>query len=212
MTARDARDIDVPAASPLLTVKNLRGVAVDAPHLGLAVGECVAIMGPSGGGKSRLLRAIADLDENTGSVALENRERQEMRASAWRALVTYVAPEPAWWADTVAAHFPWGPDAGPVIARLGMAQDCLVWPVSRLSSGEQQRLALARALLRGPRVLLLDEPTAALDEDSTAATEDELRRFLDDGNGIVLVTHNSAQAERMARRRLRVADGRLAAS
>jgi len=197
------------SGAPLLTVRGLAGVSVDAPRLDLTAGECVCVTGPSGAGKSRLLRAIADLDLNTGSVALDGRDRNRMRASVWRSHVTYVPPEPAWWADTVADHFPDPNGARPLAGRLGMPEDCLDWPVNRLSTGERQRLALARALMRGPRILLLDEPTAALDEDSTAGVEAELSRVLAAGNAILLVTHNRAQADRMARRRLRVEGGCL---
>ncbi|MGH6902659.1 MAG: ATP-binding cassette domain-containing protein, partial [Geminicoccaceae bacterium] len=78
-----------------------------------------------------------------------------------------------------------------------------------LSGGERQRLALARALLLAPRALLLDEPTAALDEDTRGVVEAILRRQLESGVSMLLVTHDRTQAERMALRILRVEAGQV---
>ena len=81
--------------------------------------------------------------------------------------------------------------------------------MARLSTGERQRLALARLLLVEPRVMLLDEPTSGLDPDTTAMVEEVLRRRLGDGAAIVLVTHAADQARRLARRHFRIEAGRL---
>jgi ABC-type sulfate/molybdate transport systems ATPase subunit len=82
-------------------------------------------------------------------------------------------------------------------------------PLQRLSTGERQRLALLRALLRNPPVLLLDEPTGALDAASTALVEQELARRLADGLMLVLVTHDAQQAARLATRRFELQQGCL---
>jgi ABC-type sulfate/molybdate transport systems ATPase subunit len=96
-----------------------------------------------------------------------------------------------------------------VLAELRLPADALDWPVARLSTGERQRLALARALVRAPRALLLDEPTGALDEEARALVEAMLRRQLDAGTPVLMVTHEQSQAERMAARIVRVENGRL---
>jgi phosphate-transporting ATPase len=165
-------------------------------------GECIALQGPSGAGKSLLLRAIADLDPNEGAVTLDGTPRETMAAPLWRRQVTYVAAEPGWWADTVKEHFGGWDDAAPMVARLGLPPGCGSWPIQRLSTGERQRLGLARALLLRSRVLLLDEPTSALDAASTAIVESVIAERIADGTSVVWSTHDGAQARRVGSRLL----------
>jgi ABC-type multidrug transport system ATPase subunit len=174
----------------------------------VAAGECLALMGPSGAGKSLLLRAIVDLDPSTGDVMVGAHARQAMPASEWRKLVALVPAESGWWADRVCEHFPAKVAATELIAQLGLSGS-FEWDVARLSSGERQRLALARALCRRPTVLLLDEPTASLDDHATALVEELIRACCSDGMAVLLVTHDRRQAERLTRRLLRLRDGRI---
>jgi ABC-type multidrug transport system ATPase subunit len=174
----------------------------------VAAGECLALMGPSGAGKSLLLRAIVDLDPNTGNVMVGVHARDDMPASEWRKLVGLVPAESGWWADRVRDHFPAKFDATGLIGKLGLAGS-LEWDVGRLSTGERQRLALARALCRRPEALLLDEPTASLDDHATGLVEDLIRECCGDGMALLLVTHDRRQAERLAKRLLRISDGRI---
>jgi phosphate-transporting ATPase len=192
-----------------LTVRRLSRPGLEPVDLDLAAGECVALSGPSGAGKSLLLRAIADLDPNQGAVGLDGDDRDAMPAPEWRRRVTYVATESGWWAEAVGAHFDDRVAAVDQIQRLALAAEAVDWPVARLSTGERRRLALARALLRGPRVLLLDEPTSGLDDAAADAVEAQLRQRLADGVGILVITHDAAQADRLAGRRLSMRDGRL---
>ena len=143
----------------------------------LADGEAIAVQGPSGAGKTLLLRAIADLDPSDGGVFLDDTARDQMLAPQWRAKVVYVPAEPGWWAETVAGHFSdWG-EARQLAVSLGLPEECGDWPIERLSTGERQRLALVRALVLRPRVLLLDEPTSGLDPDSSEAVEQLIVRI-----------------------------------
>lgn len=196
----------------MLAVSALSTAVLKPASFDVAAGECVAVQGPSGGGKSVLLRAIADLDPNRGDVRLNGTPRAALPAPAWRRRVTYVAADSGWWADVVGAHFarPHLDAARALAEALGLPGEALDWPVARLSSGERQRLAIARALVQRPDVLLLDEPSAALDAVSTARLETVLRRELDRGTALVLVTHDPAQAGRLAARTLRMAAGTLA--
>ncbi|MDP9045424.1 MAG: ATP-binding cassette domain-containing protein, partial [Pseudomonadota bacterium] len=146
----------------LLQVQALRSDHGGPFDFELHAGECLAIVGRSGSGKSVLLRLVADLDPHAGQVALDGRPCAEFSAPQWRRRVVYQAAEPAWWAATASAHFsPAGLTAArPLLAALGLADELLESDITRLSTGERQRLALARSLACDPCVLLLDEPTA----------------------------------------------------
>jgi len=186
-----------------LTTKLIGPISFD-----VAAGECLALMGPSGAGKSLLLRAIVDLDPSSGNLSVGVGARNDMPASEWRRRVALVPAESGWWADHVRDHFPAKIDATQLIAKLGLAGS-VEWDVGRLSSGERQRLALARALCRRPEALLLDEPTASLDEHATTLVEDLIRECCGDGMALLLVTHDRRQAERMAKRLLRINKGKI---
>ncbi|HEY0835084.1 MAG TPA: ABC transporter ATP-binding protein [Azospirillum sp.] len=191
----------------MLTVSGLETGVLKPASFAVPGGTCVAVRGPSGSGKSVLLRAVADLDPNRGEVRLGDRARSAMPAPEWRRLVTYVAAESGWWADVVGAHYPDPARAAPLAEALGLSPDAMDWPVARLSTGERQRLALVRALVREPAVLLLDEPSGALDADATARLEALLRGELARGVAILVATHDPAQADRLATRTLRVEGG-----
>jgi phosphate-transporting ATPase len=163
-------------------------------------GECIALQGPSGVGKSQLLRALSDLDPNNGFIKLDGISREAMPAPAWRKLVTYVAAEPGWWGDTVQEHFATWDKAIPLVERLGLPPACGAWTIRRLSTGEKQRLGLVRALLLQSRVLLLDEPTSALDATSTAAVESIVAERVATGTSVIWSTHDGAQARRIGSR------------
>jgi ABC-type iron transport system FetAB ATPase subunit len=95
--------------------------------------------------------------------------------------------------------------------RLGLPVEAMEWEVARLSTGEKQRLALSRAFLTTPKVLLLDEPTSGLDPDATAKVEGLLRERIDSGVAVMLVTHDRDQAARLAARRFVMEKGVLSA-
>jgi ABC-type iron transport system FetAB ATPase subunit len=196
---------------PRLRLVGLRSSLAGPFDLTVAAGECIAIAGPSGSGKSLLLRMTADLDPNDGDVVLDSRERRSFTAPAWRCRVVYSAAEPGWWHDNVAPHFPGAArdTARDLMPRLGLAAALLDSPVVRLSTGERQRLALIRALALDPPVLLLDEPTGSLDQDSTTRVEDVLRERLAAGTAILLVTHSPEQAARLGRQQFRMQQRQL---
>ena len=193
----------------MLEAHALRRLHVGPVDLLLERGCCVSLAGRSGAGKSVLLRMIADLDPHDGDAVLNGVACSRMPAPKWRRLVTYVAAESGWWDGQVAAHFRPDVDLAALLPLVGLADDVPGWPVSRLSTGERQRLALLRALCPENRVLLLDEPTSGLDAESTVMVESLLRARQALGVAILLVTHDPEQAARVASRHLELSDGRL---
>lgn len=167
----------------------------------LPPGSRVIIQGPSGVGKSRLLRAMADLDPHGGSCYLYDRSTANYRPSEWRRQVVLVPADSVWWAPTVGSHFP-SSDAirRTAVARalkLGFSEDVLGWPADRLSTGQKQRMALLRALALEPPVLLLDEPVANLDVASALLVTGLLADYMnEDGKQriLVMVSHQEAPA------------------
>lgn len=192
------------AASPAenfgrLDVDFPRSAGAEAVRFSLEAGQGLAIMGPSGIGKTTLLRKIADLDPHEGHAAIGNRSRTSMAAPVWRQKVMFVSSQAGWWAPTVRGHFgAIDDDLRLVMEQTGLPHDKLDMPPHLLSSGEAQRLVLIRALMRRPQFLLLDEPTSALDADTAFLIEAVLSARMAAGTGIVLVTHDRTQADRLA--------------
>ena len=182
-----------------VSVGTLAGVSLAVP-----AGQVVCVSGPSGSGKSRLLRAVADLEPHGGEISLNGTGQVALPAHQWRRQVVMVPADSQWWFDEVSAHFPEG--AGERLpAALGFLAEVMGWSVSRLSSGERQRLALWRALALEPQALLLDEPTANLDGDSTLHIEnwllDEIRRRQ---IATLWVAHDPGQIHRVANAHYRI--------
>lgn len=183
-----------------LTVPGLPKLSFEVP-----AGECLAVEGPSGSGKTRVLRAIADLDPAGGYVLLDGVERCEVSGPEWRRRVRFASAEPAWWAPTMREHLPRHIKVDRLLAALGLDQGSLDWPLAELSTGERQRLAFLRAIADEPRVLLLDEPTAALDATSAAVVEELIKFQLLAERIVLLVSHDAGQIERLAHARLLLA-------
>ena len=209
MAANDSGRSGFDAGTPILQVRDLRTNLITLASFSLPAGECIAVRGPSGAGKTLLLRAIADLDPNEGLVWLDGRDRSTIAGPEWRRLVGYVPAEPGWWADTVGEHFSEWPTALSLVRELGFPEEAKAWPITRLSTGERLRLALIRALMVRPKVLLLDEPTAALDPASVASVEALIATRVQAGLAALWVTHDTAQAKRIAHRQLAVSDGQV---
>jgi ABC-type iron transport system FetAB ATPase subunit len=188
-----------PAIGERLALRGVSAGPLRDVSLEVGPGEIVCISGESGSGKSRLLRAIADLEAHEGEVAIGDDRCGAVAAHCWRGWVMLVPAESSWWGDTVIEHF-LEPVPGS-LAAFGLKEEALGWQVSRLSSGEKQRLAVLRALSHEPRALLLDEPTANLDPDLAREVEAWLRDYVRRERMPVLwVAHDRAQIERVADR------------
>ncbi|MES2208196.1 MAG: ABC transporter ATP-binding protein [Pseudomonadota bacterium] len=176
-------------------------------------GECIALLGGSGSGKSLFLRMIADLDPNTGSLYLNGQSREHYSAPEWRRNVIYQAAEPAWWERLAGDHFSNEEKEfiKPYFDSLGLSHAILEAEIIQLSTGERQRLALLRSLAKRPQLLLLDEPTGALDIATTLAVEALLMKFFQAGLSLLFVTHSEEQAKRIGHRLIRMHNRQLVA-
>ncbi len=188
--------------NPYFRVKGLSFLDNGPYSFSVASRKTLGLCGPSGIGKTQLLRALVDVIPHTGEIFLDGVPCSKFEAPLWRKLVTYVPPDSAWWHDRVKDHFPdihHNTSLEGWIDDLGFSIDVMSWQVSRLSTGERQRVALLRALVNKPRVLLLDEPSSALDSYYTEKMEQLLNKYQDDYSvPIIWVTHDRDQLQRIA--------------
>lgn len=184
----------------LLTIHRLSHFYLRSITQTLNRGEIVCLTGPSGAGKSLLLRAIADLDPHTGDLRLNGRSFLSFKPTEWRRRVHLVPAESAWWHEWVSDHIPI--EAAALLPHFGFEKDLFGWRISRLSSGEKQRLALIRALALDPDILMLDEPTANLDQQNRERVENYIvdRYIPRSGKAVLWISHDPAQWKRLAHR------------
>ena len=173
--------------------------------LELGAGECYGIYGVSGIGKSQFLRAVADVLPHKGECALQTTPCLSMSPLEWRKKVALIPAESFWWYDEVEAHFEQGIAKNPYFCHLaellGFNLDVLHWQISRLSTGERQRLSLIRTLVTNPEVLLLDEPTSGLDiKMATVVEEIMAERCTKQGGSCLWVSHDLEQLARISDR------------
>ncbi|MFC3384234.1 ABC transporter ATP-binding protein [Couchioplanes azureus] len=200
--------------------------ALNGVSLRIGAGEAVAVMGPSGCGKSTLLNMVAGLDRPTsGSVVVHGQDLGSLdetglalfrrrRIGMIFQFFNLIDDLPA--LDNVAlaaqlAGVPAGQArrrARELLGELGIADRGDAYPAV-LSGGERQRVAVARALMNRPAVLLADEPTGALDSESGEQVMDLLIDLNEMGQTLLLVTHDHRLATRCAGRLVEVADGRV---
>ncbi|MFY1677727.1 MULTISPECIES: heme ABC exporter ATP-binding protein CcmA [unclassified Streptomyces] len=188
--------------------------ALDRISLRVEAGECVVLGGSNAAGKSTILRTAAGLIEpTTGSVRVSG---HIVGSPAARALVGHMADKPPLY-DVLSPteHLDFlsrlwqteqGPDTAARVVELGLAE-VADRPVSTLSLGQRQRLALALATLHRPELLLLDEPFNGLDAATTAFLRGRLRGHLADGGAVLVATHAFAPLDGLATRTLHVARG-----
>ena len=178
---------------------------LDGLDLDIAPGEFLALIGRSGSGKSTLLRALAGLDrDTTGEVSVTGAVAvafQEPRLVPWKRVLANVclglrAADPR-------------AEARAALAEVGLTERADAWPLT-LSGGEAQRASLARALVRNPQLLLLDEPFSALDALTTITMHRlVVRLWAHHGPAVLLVTHDVDEALALADRVLVLASGRI---
>ena len=175
----------------------------------LQMGEVLAITGPSGSGKTSLLRLLNRLDEPTsGTVYVEGVDYRRIEPRELRRKLGMVTQRPYLFPGTVADNIRFGPAQrgqtlppeaiAELLAQVGL-EDFAGRDVANLSGGEAQRVSVARTLANAPLALLLDEPTSALDEAAKLEVESAIQKVVrDQGLTCVIVTHEVAQAARLA--------------
>jgi tungstate transport system ATP-binding protein len=181
--------------------------------LSISAGTPTVLLGPNGSGKTSLLKlAMGLLTPTSGRISYAGREDVSRQRHA------FVFQKPVMLRRTAACNIAFAlkaagcaPDAATIDRLLSTVGLGLLGerPARRLSGGEQQRLALARALARDPEVLLLDEPTASLDPFATKSVEDIITRTAASGVKIVMATHDLGQARRLAGDIVFLANGAL---
>ncbi|MFN2324095.1 MAG: ATP-binding cassette domain-containing protein [Trueperaceae bacterium] len=210
-------------AQPLLTATGLGRLVDDRwlwrdLELALAPGETLAVTGGSGSGKTLLLRALAGLDPaDAGEVALDGLPQDGWSMPTYRAQVRYLPQKPVTIEGSVedGLRFAFGlrvhrgatfsrPRALDLLERVGRDERFLAAQSASLSGGEGQLVALVRALLLPPRVLLLDEPTASLDDATARDVEALVADWLAgaDDRAVIWTSHRDEQLARVSRRRL----------
>jgi tungstate transport system ATP-binding protein len=189
---------------------------IDAVSLTLDPGPLTCVMGPNGAGKSLLLRLIAGLIRPSGGHLTYGDAAQ-----AGKNRIAFVFQRPVLLRRSVAANLDHAlktygvarserPGRIAELLALGQLEAFARQPARVLSGGEQQRLSMVRALAARPALLLLDEPTASLDPQATAAIEALIAKVAAEGVKVVLVTHDRDQARRMAGEIVFLHHGRVA--
>jgi tungstate transport system ATP-binding protein len=195
---------DLPIRFEEVTIAARTVTLLDRVTLAFTAGEPTVLIGPNGAGKTTLLRAAMGLTQpSRGQITWDG---EQHTAPTHRAIVFQ---RPTMLRRTAIANIRYALRAAgiPRARHMRLIEELLDLvglehaagrPARRLSNGEQQRLALARALARDPAVLFLDEPTASLDPASTKAIEDVIRAVSRRGIKVVLSTHDLGEARRLA--------------
>lgn len=182
-------------------------------------GDYLAITGPSGGGKSTLLKLIATLLTPTaGEILFEGKPQSTYAVTEYRQQVSYCFQQPTLFGQTVRDNvaFPFlirnsSFDEGKVqqlLQQVALPNSFLDKPIVELSGGEKQRVALIRNLMFLPKVLLLDEVTVGLDEESKQIVQQLIRSVHQQGVTILQVSHDE-EDQRQAQRELLIEGGQL---
>ena len=222
--------------SEILTLKNISKTFDESLQvlrdisMTVSQGEVVAIIGPSGGGKSTLLRCMIDLEEVTGGTILvegeplveegryaEKKERIRLTSEMGMVFQSFnLFPHMTVRENLIRPYLLSNPKAADaeekcleLLEKVGLSEKKDEYPC-RLSGGQQQRVAIARALMKNPRVMLFDEPTSALDPQLTGEVLGIMQKLAAENMTMVVVTHEMQFAKNAADRVLFVREGRIA--
>lgn len=200
-----------------------RGASHVLKEVSLAIqqGEILMIIGPSGSGKSSLLRCLNRLEIfYAGHILLHGNDITTLPVIELRQRIGMVFQKASIFASTVADNIAYGPRLQhkqisremilALMQQVALDADFVDRNAEELSGGQEQRLAIARALANQPEILMLDEPTSALDPIATHKIEKTLRKLCDEtGLTLIWVSHSIEQARRVADRVLLLEEGRV---
>lgn len=179
-------------------------VILDAINLIVDEGDLLTITGPSGGGKSTLLRVIASLlTPTSGDIYFDGTLQKDYEYTEYRRKVSYSFQQPSLFGETVRDNlvFPYEiralePDQPTILEHLqsvDLPANYLDKNITALSGGERQRVALLRNILFLPKILLLDEVTAGLDEKTKTIIHRLIKQIQEKGTAIIQVTHDESE-------------------
>nr|WP_051331213.1 ATP-binding cassette domain-containing protein [Aneurinibacillus terranovensis] len=195
------------------TLTPLKGISASIP-----AGAFVILMGHSGAGKSTLFRLLTRLEEpDKGRIYYKGNPLSFYAPTLLRREVHYVFQTPVLFPHTVEdnltypyklkGEMPTEKEMTDLLTQCALSPVYLKRPIDQLSGGERQRVNLARSLSLTPNVLLLDEPTASLDPDSTVQIEKTIKSYHAQGHTVLWITHHPEQAERLGEIVWRLKDG-----
>ncbi len=199
--------------------------AIDGIDLEIGKGDFVFLVGHSGTGKSSLLRLLyREMTPTTGSITVDGIRVDQLRRGRVPMLRRHLGvvfqdykllTDKTVWENVAFALQVTGAHTKDVVRQVprvldlvGLAHKARMYP-NELSGGEQQRSAIARALVNNPKILLCDEPTGNLDPANTSEIMDLLQRINLKGTTVLVATHNQAVVDRMRRRVVRLENGRI---
>ena len=209
----------------LFTRKKSSKVILENAEIELKGGECILLTGKNGSGKSTLLRILAGMLKPDSAIIHTGLESLKWRKAnkLIRQQVMYLYQEPYMFEGSVTRNLEYALDVKKVDKKVdknptNKIKQALKWAnlehrasttAKCLSGGERQRVALAQAWLKQPSVLLLDEPTANMDEESRRSTEELLRKFKEAGTALLIASHDINHFHQIMDKRLQLDDGAI---
>jgi tungstate transport system ATP-binding protein len=189
-----------------ISIRKQDRLVLDIPHIDLPCHRITAIIGPNGAGKSMLLKTIAGLIK-----------QPEFKISTSANQVSIVLTQTPFIKMSVLENLLFLRDARPSLSlnqvhhalKIFLLDHLCDQPATKLSSGEKQRLAIARAYLMGSDLLILDEPTASLDPQSTALIESKVNELAHSGICFLIASHDFAQVKRICDHIIFIKDGKI---
>ncbi|MBT8583883.1 ATP-binding cassette domain-containing protein [Polynucleobacter paneuropaeus] len=191
-----------------ILVKDGEKVILNIPHVKIHFDQMSALIGPNGAGKTTLLKLLHGLIEpDTGTIYFSNPALRKALVLHHTAMIKASARTNLALVQDSDRSIS-NQEIEQALKHAGLAH-LADWPAQKLSAGERQKLCLARALLQSPDLVLLDEPTANLDPNTTEQVEAMMRQYKQDGIELLFSSHQLAQVKRLAEQVIFIAEGEI---